>query len=215
MTTAKPVRVLLVDDHVVARCGMRMMLGAADEVEVTAEAASASCAFQILARQEFEVALLDIGLPDRNGLEVLKAMREQYPAMAVIIISMQAEEMYAIRALKLGAAGYVSKDSCIETLVAAVRKAAAGGKHVSPALLQKLADMLGGDGSEAPLERLTDRELEVFKLIAGGQSLVAIANRLHLSPSTVTTYRTRVMEKMGLKNNAEMTRFAVEHHLLG
>lgn len=208
-----PIRVLLVDDHLVARLGLRLMLAHSEDIEVRAEAASAAAALALLGEQEFDVVLLDIGLPDKNGLDVLKIMREAKPAVAVLIISMHTEEAYALRALRLGAAGYLTKESSIENLVEAVRLAAAGRKYVPPALLQKLACLAGGE-AWASHERLTDRELEIFRLIAAGQSLVAIAARLHLSPSTVTTYRARILEKLGLKTNAELTRYAIDHNLL-
>ena len=192
---------------------MRLMLSTCDDIEVAAEAATAAQALQTLAAARFDVVLLDLGLPDRNGLDLLKLLREKYPPMAVVIVSMQPEDIYAVRAFKLGAAAYLCKDSDEETLVAAVRKAASGGKYVTPSLLQKLAGMIGG-GEGAPHEKLTDRELEIFKLIAEGVSLVHIAERLHLSPSTVTTYRARILEKMGLHSNAELTRYALDSHLL-
>ncbi len=209
----KPVRLLIVDDHTVARHGLRLMLAGADDIEVAAEAESGAEALQLLQQQRFDVALLDVSLPDRNGLELLKVAREQHPGVAVLIVSMYAEDLYAVRALKLGAAGYLTKNSSPATLVSAVRKAAAGGKYVSPALLQKLAGMLG-QGAAASHESLTDRELDIFKMIAGGDSLVQIAAALHLSPSTVTTYRSRILDKLDMKSNADITRYAMEHGLL-
>lgn len=210
----EPIRILLVDDHTVARNGIRLMLGSETDLVVEAEAESAAEALAILRTRRLDVAVLDIGLPDKNGLELLKVLREQYPAMAVLIASMYAEDIYAVRALKLGAAGYLTKNSSAATLIAAVRKAAAGGKYVSPSLLQKLAGMLGG-GNELPHTLLTDREMEVFRMIASGESLVAIAASLHLSPSTVTTYRARILDKMHMKSNAELTRYGLDHGLLG
>lgn len=210
----RTIRVLLVDDHLVARYGLRLMLSQSEDIDIAGEAGSAAEALALLKLHCFDVILLDIGLPDRNGLDLLKTIRDTWPAVAVLIISMQAEDTYAIRALKLGAAGYLTKHSSADTLVGAVHKAAAGGKYVTPTLLQKLADMLGGGPEPRSHERLTDRELEILKMIADGQSLVSIAHKLHLSPSTVTTYRGRILEKMGLKSNAEITRYALDHQLL-
>ncbi|MDC8756449.1 response regulator transcription factor [Janthinobacterium fluminis] len=209
----KAIRLLIVDDHTVARHGVRLMLSGADDIEVGGEAESGAEALQLLQRQRFDVALLDVGLPDRNGLDLLKVVREQQPALAVLMVSMYAEDIYAVRALKHGAAGYLTKNCSPATLVAAVRKAAAGGKYVSPALLQKLAGMLGQPAAGTH-DRLSDRELDIFKMIAAGDSLVLIAAALHLSPSTVTTYRARILDKMAMKSNAELTRYAVEHGLL-
>lgn len=212
---SKPIRILVIDDHTIARNGLRMMLGGDEELRVQGEAENAAEALKLLRKQGFDVALLDISLPDKHGLELLKTMREQYPGVAVLIVSMYAEDVYAVRALKLGAAGYLTKDCSTATLVAAVRKAASGGKYVTPTLLQKLAGMLGGGASDVPHEALTDRELEIFRMIAAGESLVNIAANLHLSPSTVTTYRARVLDKMDMKSNAELTRYGLDHGLLG
>ncbi|MDQ1812187.1 response regulator transcription factor [Massilia sp. CCM 9210] len=208
-------RVVLVDDHTVARHGIRLMLAGADDLEVVGEADTAAAALTLARTQTFDVALLDISLPDKNGLELLKQLREQQPGLAVLIVSMYAEDVYALRALKLGAAGYLTKTCSSATLIEAVRKAAGGGKYVSPALLQKLAGMLGGGPGGVLHEALTDRELEIFRMIASGESLVGIAAALHLSPSTVTTYRSRVLDKMGMKSNAELTRYGLDHGLLG
>lgn len=207
------INVLLVDDHAMVRHGVRMMLGSVDDICVVAEAESAQDALQQLLRHEIEVALVDISMPGKNGLDLLKMLKQQKPKLAVLMLSMYSEEVYAVRAIKLGAAGYLTKNSSEATLVDAVRKAAAGGKYVSPALAEKFADMLVGDHL-ASHESLSDRELEVLKLIAAGDSLVNIGATLHLSPSTVTTYRARILDKMGLKTNAELTRYASQCGLL-
>jgi DNA-binding NarL/FixJ family response regulator len=211
--SVEPIRVLLVDDHAIARNGVRLMLGTASDIVVAAEAGNAQQAQQLTRAQVFDVALLDITMPGRNGLELLKLLRADYPRMAILMLSTYAEEVYAVRALRLGAAGYLTKDCSTETLVAAVRKAAAGGRHVSEALGDKLAGLIGakdGGGHGA----LSNRELEVFKLIAAGESLVRIGELLHLSPNTVTTYRSRILDKMDMASNAELTRYALEHALI-
>jgi DNA-binding NarL/FixJ family response regulator len=212
MVTNK-IRVLLVDDHVIVRNGVRLMLGEADDISVEGEAETAQRALQLVRAQDFDVALVDIAMPDKNGLDLLKLLRAERPKLAVLILSTYTEEIYAMRAFKLGAAGYLTKDSPSSALITAVRKAATGGKHVSPALMEKLASMIGG-GAVGSHEALSNRELEVLKLIAVGESLVKIAETLHLSPHTVTTYRARILEKMGLSSNAELTRYAVENGLL-
>jgi DNA-binding NarL/FixJ family response regulator len=207
------IKVLLVDDHAIVRNGVRLMLGEADDIAVEGEADTAQRALQLVRTQDFDVALVDIAMPDKNGLDLLKLLRAEKPKLAVLVLSTYTEEIYAMRALKLGAAGYLTKDSPTSTLIAAVRKAATGGKHVSPALMENLASMLGG-GAVGSHEALSNRELEVLKLIAAGESLVRIAETLHLSPHTVTTYRARILEKMGLSGNAELTRYALENGLL-
>lgn len=211
--STKQIRVILVDDHVIVRNGVRLMLSEADDIVVAAEAATAQQALQLIHADEFDVALVDIAMPDKNGLELLKQLRSERPRLTVLILSTYSEEIYAVRALKLGAAGYLTKDSSGSTLIAAVRKAAAGGRHVSPALTEKLAVMVGKPIGETH-DILSNRELEVMKLIASGESLVSIAESLHLSPHTVTTYRARILDKMGFGSNAELTRYAIENGLV-
>lgn len=207
------IKVLLVDDHAIARNGVRLMLGTTDDIVVTGEAANAHDALELAQSEDFDVALVDITMPGKNGLELLRSLRAARPRLAVLMLSTYAEDIYAVRALKLGAAGYLTKDAATGVLVAAVRKAAAGGKHVSPAMLEKLASLIGGSGL-ANHEALSNRELEVFKLIAAGESLVDVGKALHLSPNTVTTYRARILEKMGLSSNAELTRYALENGII-
>ena len=207
------ISVLLVDDHAIARNGVRLMLGTAPDISVEGEAGDAVEAMERVAERSFDVALVDIKMPGKNGLDLLKCLRTEYPRMAVLILSTYDEEIYAVRALKLGASGYLAKDTPTSTLVEAVRKAASGGKHVSPALLEKLASLVGG-GATGDHEALSNRELEVFKLIAAGESLVRIGEKLHLSPNTVTTYRSRILDKMGMSSNAELTRYALEQGLI-
>lgn len=210
----KKIAVLLVDDHTIARSGVRLMLGTCDDIDVQGEAANAQEALELLRTHAFDVALLDITMPGKNGLDLLKILRGDWPRMAVLMLSTYSEEIYAIRALKLGAAGYLTKDVPTAVLTGAVRKAAAGGKYISPALVEKLATLIGGGPGTATHEELSNREFEVFKLIAAGESLVRIGEILHLSPNTVTTYRTRILEKMGMASNADMTRYAIEHGIV-
>jgi DNA-binding NarL/FixJ family response regulator len=209
----KVINVLLVDDHTVARNGVRLMLSSSSDIRVTGEASSAEAAQQLARAQHFDVALVDIALPGKNGLELLKSLRVQCPALAVLILSTYSEEIYAMRALKLGALGYLTKDSSTATLIAAVRKAASGSKYVSPSLAEQFVNMMGAK-SVASHEGLSNRELEVLKLLAKGESLVRIGEMMHLSPKTVTTYRARILEKMGFTSNAELTRYAIENGLL-
>lgn len=207
------IRVLLVDDHGIVRNGVRLMLSEAPDIEVCGEAANAQDALRLVQEQQFHVALVDIALPGMNGLDLLRTLRAEKPKLAVMMLSTYSEEIYAVRALKLGASGYLTKDSPTATLVAAVRKAAAGGKFLSPAMLENLAERIGGNSVQSH-ESLSNRELEVLKMIAAGETLVNIASKLHLSPNTVTTYRARILEKMGVASNAELTRYALENGLI-
>jgi DNA-binding NarL/FixJ family response regulator len=209
-----PVRVLLVDDHAIARNGVRLMLGTAGGIEVAGEAADAHQALELMRHQAFDVALVDITMPGMNGLDLLRHFRSLHPDMAVLMLSTYAEEIYAVRALKQGAAGYLTKDVPTAVLVEAVRRAAAGRKYVSPSLVDKLASLVSGDTAASGHDALSNRELEVFKLIAKGEPLVQIGEHLHLSPNTVTTYRSRILDKMGMSSNAELTRYALEHGLI-
>lgn len=208
------IRVVLVDDHAMVRGGVRLMLSSASDIQIVGEAGNAQEALQLLKEQPADVALVDITMPGKNGLDLLKQLRAEFPRLAVLILSTYSEDIYAVRAFKLGAAGYLTKDSPAAVLVAAVRKAAAGGRYVSEGIADKLADLVGG-GKGASHDELSNRELEVLKQIARGESLVKIAETLHLSPNTVTTYRARIMEKMDLHSNADLTRYALEHGLLG
>lgn len=213
MATAHKVRILLVDDHAVVRDGVQLMLGTSDDLEVTGVAERGSEALQLAAEQDFDVALIDIALPGMNGLELLKRLRAQNPKLPVLMLSMYSEDIYAVRALKLGAAGYLTKNSPLPTLVAAVRKVAGGGRFVNPALLDRLAVAIG-DGMKSANAALTNRELEVLQGIASGRSLSQIGEALHLSPKTVSTYRARILEKLGMSSNVELGRYALENGIL-
>lgn len=207
------ITVLLVDDHTVVRDGIRLMLGTARDIAVTGEADTALGAMRMIREQAFDVALVDIALPDRNGLELLKQLRAEQPKLAVLILSMYSEEVYALRAIKYGAVGYLTKNCSATTVVAAVRKAAAGGRHVSPALAEKLANMLSHN-NVALHEELSNREIEVLRYLAAGASLLKIGDSMHISTSTVATYRARILQKMGMKSNVELARYALESGLL-
>jgi len=211
--SGRKLQILLVDDHAVVRGGLRLLLAQSGDMEVAGEAESAEQAISMVRENEFDVALVDIGLPGKGGLDLLKQIRTERPRLAVLMLSMYAEEVYAVRALKAGAAGYLTKNSAPATLLAAITKVAGGGKHVSPALLDRLAFEVG-QGRKSGADALSDREIEVLRRIAAGESLNQIAEALHLSPKTVTTYRARIVEKTGLQSNAELTRHALERGML-
>jgi DNA-binding NarL/FixJ family response regulator len=210
---ANPIRVLIVDDHAVVRQGVRLMLAGAADIRVAGEAADTREALELLRDKPFDVILLDLNLPDRNGLELLRLIRAELPRQPVLMLSMYTEDAYAVRALQLGAAGYLTKNVEAQTLIDAIRKAHQGGKYVTPALAEKLAAALEVGAGLAPHERLSEREFEVLRHIVAGHSLVEAAAQMHLSPKTVTAYRARILEKTGFSNNAELMRYALERQL--
>ena len=209
------IRVVLADDHAVVRRGVRQILGDAGDIEVVGEAKDYGELATLLRDLECDVLVLDISMPGKNGIEVLKAMRERLPRMHVLILSMFPEDQYAVRALKAGAAGYVSKEAAPEKLVDAIRLAARGKKYVTPEVAQALAEQINaGTAPEKPHEALSDREYETLRLIASGKKLSEIAEAMSLSPKTVSVYRARLLEKMKLRTNAELTHYAVKNGLV-
>jgi len=210
--TEKKISLLIVDDHEIVRNGIRLMLGSVPEIEVTGEAGTAKAAIDLVRHSKFDVALLDLGLPDKPGLELLKRILSEQPKMAVLIFSMYEESIYGVRAFKLGAAGFLSKNSDIKTIVDAITKVASGGKFVSATMSDRLAGIFCGEKNPQH-DLLTNRELEVLCLLAKGEPLTAIAAALNLSASTITTYRSRILEKTGLKNNVQLARYAADNNL--
>jgi DNA-binding NarL/FixJ family response regulator len=210
----KKLEILVVDDHLVVREGLKRILEEEEYCVVAAEAASVGEALAWLRKRSFDLILLDISLPERTGLDLLRMIKKEMPRLPVLMLSAYREDHYAVRALKEGADGYLNKESASGLLLAAIRKVAAGGKYVTPALAERIAfDFATRD--EGPLHaQLSARELEVMKLIARGTSLKQVGEQLHISPKTVTTYRARIMQKTGLPNNAELTRYMLENDLL-
>ncbi len=208
------IRVLVVDDHPVVRKGLTMILAEDPEIREVGETDTAAELLSLLDDSAWDVVVLDISLPDRSGLEVLKDIRAMRPDLPVLILSMHPEDQYAPRVLKAGAAGFVSKESAAEELVNAVKKVAGGGKYVSPSLAERLAELIEDDYSGAPHERLSDREFQVMRMLAEGKRLKDIAQELCLSVKTVSTYRARVLEKMGMESNAELTYYALKNGLI-
>lgn len=208
------IRVLVVDDHPVVRKGLTMVLAEEPEIQEVGEADSAAGMLAMLGASSWDVVVLDISLPDRSGLEILRDIKAMRPELPVLILSMHPEDLYAPRVLKAGAAGYVSKDSAAEELVSAVKKVVGGGKYVSPSLAERLAEIIDDDYRGAPHERLSDREFQVMRMLAQGKRLKDIADELCLSVKTVSTYRARVLEKMGMESNAELTYYALKNGLI-
>jgi two-component system, NarL family, invasion response regulator UvrY len=206
--------ILIVDDHAVVREGLKFILASADDLSVAAEASNAPDAMALLRERPCDLVLLDLSLPGKSGIELLKMIRDELPNVRVLVLSTYPEDQYAVRVLKQGAAGYLTKESAPEQLVQAIRKVVRGGKYVSPAMAEKLLDEIGAPPQHAPHELLSDKEFEVFKLIATGKSLTDIAEKMHVSIKTISTYRTRILEKTGFTANAEFTRYALQHGLI-
>jgi DNA-binding NarL/FixJ family response regulator len=207
-------KVLIADDHEVVRRGLRQLI--ADEFgDVTfGEAGTAAEALAAAWKGKWDLVILDINMPGRNGLEALAELKRERPKLPVLVLSMFSETEYALRALKSGAAGYVSKQGVSRELIAAVKKALSGGRYVTPALAEKMAASLGRDEVRLPHETLSDREFEVMKLIAAGRKVKEIAAKLSLSEKTVFTYRARLLDKLGLKSDVEITRYALRQKLV-
>lgn len=208
------IRVLIADDHAIVRKGLVQIASESREIEMRGEASEYSSLMRLLKDEPCDVLLLDIAMPGKNGIDVLKVVREQYARTQVLILSMYPEDQYAIRALKAGAAGYLTKDSAPERLVEAILSVARGKKYITPKVAEMLATHLVTDTEGEPHETLSDREFQTMRLIASGKQLSQIADELSLSPKTVSVYRARVLEKMQLKNNAEITHYAIKHGLV-
>jgi len=205
--------ILITDDHAVVRRGLREILADSLEGSTFSEAGTADEALRLLARHPIRILVLDINMPGRSGLDLLKDVKRMHPRLPVIVLSVQSEDQYAVRCLRAGASAYINKDSAPEELAHAARKVLAGGRYVGAGLAEKLVTILD-EGEKPRHELLSDRELEVMLMIASGLSLTEIGNRLHVSAKTVSTYRSRVMDKMQMRSNAELTRYAVSHTLI-
>jgi two-component system invasion response regulator UvrY len=207
-------RVLIVDDHEIVRRGLKQILtDEFKELEV-GEAGDARQALEAARQKPWDIVLLDINMPGRSGLEVLEELGELRPDLPVVVLTAFPEADFAIRSFKLGACGYVNKQSASDELLAALRKALAGGRYITPSLAEKLAATLAGEVASAPHETLSNREIQVLRLIASGRTIKEIAAHLSLSEKTVGTYRTRISAKMGLATNVELTRYALQHRLV-
>ncbi len=208
------ISVLIADDHNIVRQGLKQILSNDAQMSVVAEADNGHEVLQELERTKVDVLILDITMPGKNGLDVLKEVKRKYPALPVLVLSMHPEDQFAIRILRAGAAGYITKESAPEELVEALRKVCAGGKYVSPQLAEKLAVFIEDDTARAPHERLSDREFEILRMLAMGKTVTEVADELLLSVKTVSTYRSRVLEKMKMTTNAELTRYALQSGLI-
>ena len=208
------VRILIADDHAIVRAGLKQVISKTADLSVTGEAGSGEDALALLEHGEYDVLVLDLSMPGRGGADALKQIRVSYPDLPVLILSMHPEEQFAVRALKSGASGYLSKESAPEQLVEAIRRVASGRKYVSSSLAEQLAEDVNRREADEPHDALSNRELQVLCMIASGQTVTDIAENLSLSVKTVSTYRERIMDKMRLKNNVELTHYAIKHRLV-
>lgn len=208
------IRAFIVDDHAILRRGIRDILSDGEGIEVVGEAQDYNELRNKMRNLQIDVLLLDVNLPGKNGIDILKTLREEHPRMKVLMLSMYPEDQYALRALKAGAWGYLNKASAPEQLLDAVAQIMAGRKFITPAIAQSLADNLSSDTSELPHTKLSDREFQTLCLMASGNRLADIAATLALSPKTVSVYRARILEKMGMSHNAELTHYALKHKLV-
>lgn len=211
---ADKIHVLIADDHAIVRQGLKQILSETEDLFVAGEAGDGAEALNLARQQTWDVFLLDVSMPNRNGIDTLKQLKKEFPRLPVLILSMHPEEQYAIRALKAGASGYLTKQSAPELLVTAIRQVASGKKYLSPAVAQQLAEAISDNSEKSPHERITDREYQVLVLISTGNTLTQIAEKLSLGVATVSTYRARLLEKMGLKSTAELIRYGLEHGLV-
>jgi two-component system, NarL family, invasion response regulator UvrY len=207
-------RILIVDDHAIVRRGLRELLSDVFHGAAFGEASDAREALEQLRKKEWDIALLDISLPGKSGLDLLKDLKAGWPGLPVLVVSAHPEDQFAVRALKAGAGGYMTKESAPEELAKAIRKILAGGRYVSPVLAEKLAMGVTKDLTYTPHEALSDREYEVMSRIAAGKTVTEIAEELSLSAKTISTYRTRVLEKLGVKNSAEIVQYALRNGLV-
>jgi len=208
------VKVLVVDDHAIVRHGLKQILSELDEITLVAEAATGNDAIRMVRDAAWDLVMLDITLPDRNGIEVLKQLKNEFPKLRVLMLTGHGENQYALRALKAGAAGYLTKQSAADELITAVRQVASGRKYVTASLAEMLAENLGHDVERPRHETLSDREYQTLCLIAQGKSLTLIAEEMCLSVKTVSVYRSRLLQKMELKNNPELIHYAIKNGLV-
>jgi two-component system invasion response regulator UvrY len=208
------IKVLVADDHPVVREGLKQILAEAQDIDVAAEAEDGHELLEKVRKQAFDVVVLDLTMPGLMGLDALKQLKSEHPNLPILILSIHPEEQYALRVLRAGASGYLTKASAPDRLIGAIRKVHRGGNYVSSSLAERLADELRGDITKLPHEFLSDREYQVMCLIASGKTVTEIGDQLALSVKTVSTYRSRILEKMRMKTNAELTHYAIENKLV-
>ncbi len=205
----------VVNKHTIFRKGLKQLIAEHPDMEVTGEARNGPEVLSEVMERDYDMVLLDLSMPGRGGIETIKELKALRPKLSVLVLTMHPEEEYAIRALKAGASGYLTKESAPEELITAMRKVAAGSRYISMKLAEELAFAFGGDIEKAPHELLSDREFQIMTMIGSGKTVKDIAAELSLSMQTVSTYRARILTKMKMKNNAELTLYAIRNHLVG
>jgi len=208
------IKIIIADDHPIVRAGMKQIIAEAADLVVADEADDGHKLLSKTRQADFDVVILDITMPHMDGLDVLKQLKIEKPKLPVIVLSIHPEDQYALRVLKAGAAGYVTKASAPNELINAIRKVYRGGKYISPAIAEKLAFQLDANFEEMPHEALSDREYQVLCMLASGKTVTEMADELALSVKTISTYRARILEKMDMKNNAELIHYAIQNQLV-
>ena len=208
------IRILITDDHPIVREGLRIILGTYQDMTVVGEAANGIEALHMIPLCNPDVALVDISMPGMSGIELIGRIRAEHPQLPMLVLSMHQEEQFAVRALKLGASGYLTKDCAPEQLAEAIRKVVEGGRYITPGVADALASSIMPAQAETPHQTLSNREFQIFRMLAGGQSVNDVAHALSLSANTVSTHKRRLMDKLGIDNNAGLVRYAVSHQLI-
>ncbi len=208
------IRILIADDHPIVLRGLKQILSEEKDIAAIGEAHNSQQVLELVKKEDWDMAVLDITMPGRGGMEILKELKKERPKLPVLVLSMHPEEQYGVRALKAGAAGYMTKENAPENLINAIRRILSGGKYISPALADILASDLQKESPDPRHKSLSDREYQVMIMIASGKSLGEIAKELSLSVKTISTYRARILEKMGVKNNSQLIYYAIQNRLL-
>lgn len=209
------IRIVLADDHMIVRQGLKQILGDELDFKIVGEAANGNDTLGLVGDTEFDVLVLDMSMPGRSGIELIKLIKAEKPKLPVLVLSMHKEEQYAVRAIKAGAAGYLTKESAADQLVSAIRKVARGGVFITPAVAERMALDFGTHQNEVSHTLLSDREYQIFEMIVAGRSVTAIADELVVSAKTVSTHKARILQKMRMSSSAELILYAIEHHLTG
>jgi DNA-binding NarL/FixJ family response regulator len=207
------IRIVIADDHTILREGLKQLLASAEGIEVVGEAVDGHAVLERVRNAEFDVLLLDLSMPGKSGMDLIKQVKSERPRLRILVLSMHAEQQYAVRAVRAGASGYLTKESAATQLVAAIRKVAAGGAFISPEVAEQLALRAMPQAEGPPHAALSDREYEVFRLLVSGKTVTDIAARLNLSVKTVSTHKARLLEKMGMATQADLIRYAIGHGL--
>ena len=208
------IKIVIADDHDIVRAGLKQIISDSRDMKVTGESGNAEQLIELVKKHDYDVVLLDLKMSGMNGLDAIKHIKLLKPDLPVIVLSMHAEDQYAVRTIRAGASGYITKETASENLIAAIKKAVAGGRYISPALAESLADSIAWGGIESPHDALTDREFQVMCMIASGKSVSEIASELFLSVKTISTYRHRILSRMNMKNNSELTHYVIKNNLL-